>query len=496
MNRAAVQFTLACALSLSLTACTDRSATAQAEQPTAAPAAAGSERKILYWKSPMDPTFIAQAPGKDSMGMDLVPVYAGEQSAGPPGMVKIDPVTIQNIGVKTAVVARKRLSRDIRTVGRIAYDEQKVRHVAPKLGGWIEEQHVNFPGQVVRKGERLLAIYSPELVATQEEYLIALRYRGRLKDSALDEAIAGSEGLVQAAKTRLRYWNITERQIKALRERGEITRTMVLHAPFKGIIVKKNIPEGGYVQPGQSIYTIADISTVWVYADIYEYEAPWLQIGQPATMTLAYQPGASYHGTVVYIYPYLKNMTRTLQVRMEFSNSADFALKPDMWANVELHSAVAREGLAVPIQAVIRTGKRNIALVALDGGRFAPRDLRLGAQVGDDFEVLDGLQEGERVVTSAQFLINSESSLQSAISKMLAATSEDQAGAASVGMPGMSKTPAAATGMPGMAATPAAAGGMPGMSATPPAAARMPATAAAPPTAAWMHGMTHGGAQE
>lgn len=168
----------------------------------------------------------------------------------------------------------------------------------------------------------------------------------------------------------------------------------------------------------QALYEIADISTVWVYADIYEYEAPWLHLGQKAEMTLAYQPGVSYGGKVAYIYPYLNNKTRTLQVRMEFRNSKDLALKPDMWANVTLCSAVAREGLAIPIQAVIRTGTRDIALVALKGGRFAPRELRLGVQVGGEFEVLGGLEEGERVVTSAQFLINSESSLQAAVSKM------------------------------------------------------------------------------
>jgi Cu(I)/Ag(I) efflux system membrane fusion protein len=423
-----------------------------AETPTAvSPADAPRKRKILYWKSPMDPTFISKEPGKDPMGMDLVPVYEGEQPKGPPGMVKIDPVTIQNIGVKTAVVERKRLSRDIRTVGRIAYDESKVRRISPKIGGWIEEQHVNFTGQVVEKGEKLLEIYSPDLVATEQEYLTALRYRGRLKDSSLEQAITGSQGLVEAAETRLRYWNITDAQIKALRERGEITRTMVLHAPFKGVIVEKNIPEGGYLQPGQTVYEIADISTVWVYADIYEYEAPWLKLGQPATMTLAYQPGVSYRGKVVYIYPYLQNMTRTLQVRMEFPNSKSFDLKPDMWADVTLHSAVAREGIAVPIQAVIRTGKRNIALVALGGGRFAPRDLRLGPQAGDEFEVLEGLDEGDRVVTSAQFLINSESSLQAAIGKMIepkpasakASPSPGHAGSSSSATGAMPDVPAA-----------------------------------------------------
>jgi Cu(I)/Ag(I) efflux system membrane fusion protein len=406
----------------------------------------GKEKgKILYWRSSMNPTEIYKTSGKDTMGMDLVPVYEGEEAMGPPGTVKIDPVTIQNIGVKTVEIRRQRLVREIRTVGRVVYDEKKGRQISSKIGGWVERQYVNFNGQVVERGERLLEIYSPELVSAQEEYLIAVKHLEGLKSGFRKEGAAGSKDLLRAAETRLRYWDITEGQVKALRERGEINRTMVLHAAFKGIIVRRDVLEGGYVKPGQDLYTIADISAVWVYADIYEYEAPWLRLGQEAVMTLAYQPGVSYRGRVTYIYPYLKNMTRTLQVRMEFPNDKDITLKPDMWANIRLLSAIVREGLAVPIQSVIRTGKRDIALVALQGGRFEPRDLRLGLQAGDEFEVLEGLKEGERVVTSAQFLINSESNLQAALSKMLEPKAQEEqkghpmepAATPSKGMPGM-----------------------------------------------------------
>lgn len=376
-------------------------------------------RKILYYKSPMDPTFISDKPGKDAMGMELVPVYADAEGQGAPGEVRIDPVMVQDIGVTTTVVERKRLTHDIRTIGRITYNEQKVRRISPKIGGWIETQHVNFPGQVVERGEKLLEIYSPELVSTQEEYLTTLDYYQQMKNSPIRSAAEGAASLLRASETRLRYWDISDAQIRALRRHGTITRTMALYAPFKGIIVDRNIPEGGFLQAGQSVYGIADISTVWVMAEVYEYEAPWLQLGQEAEMSLAYQPGKTYHGKIVYVYPYLKNMTRTIQVRMEFPNTPDFELKPDMWSNVVIHSMIVRDGLAIPIQAVLRTGKRDIALVALGEGRFLPRDLRLGAQAGDEFEVLDGLKEGERVVTSAQFLINSESNLRSAIGKML-----------------------------------------------------------------------------
>ncbi|MBW4055616.1 MAG: efflux RND transporter periplasmic adaptor subunit [Proteobacteria bacterium] len=375
--------------------------------------------KPNHWRSSMDPTEVYNHPGKDRMGMALVPVYEGDESAGPPGTIKIDPVTIQNIGVKTVIVKRKQLSREIRTVGRVAYNEERMREITLKVGGWVERQNVNYVGQEVKRGEPLLEIYSPDLVSTQEEYLLALRYKDRLKESPSSEIVKGSDTLLKSAETRLRYWDITDAQIKALRERGKITRSMVLHAPFRGIITERNILEGGHVQPGQPLYHIADISKVWVYAEIYEYEAPWIKLGQTAEMTLAYEPGAVYRGKVDYLYPYVKDTTRTLQVRMEFRNSKDFKLKPNMWANVTLKSAISRNGLSVPVQSVIRTGKKDIALIALEGGRFEPRELRLGPQAGDEFEVLDGLKEGERVVTSAQFLINSESNLQSALSKML-----------------------------------------------------------------------------
>ncbi len=351
--------------------------------------------------------------------MDLVPVYAGQETQGSPGEVRIDPVMVQDIGVTTMVVERKRLTHDIRTVGRIAYNDQKVRRISPKIGGWIEKQHVNFSGQVVARGEKLLEIYSPELVSTQEEYLTTLGYYQRMKDNPVRSVAEGAASLLQAAEKRLRYWDITDAQINTLRRHGKISQTMALYAPFKGIVVERNIPEGGFLQPGQMVYGIADISTVWVIADVYEYEAPWLKLEQEAEMSLAYQPGKTYQGKIVYIYPYLKNMTRTIQVRMEFSNTKDFELKPDMWSNVLIRSTVVREGLAVPIEAVLRTGKRDIALIALGEGRFAPRELRLGAQAGDEFQVLAGLKEGEKVVTSAQFLINSESNLRAAINKML-----------------------------------------------------------------------------
>ena len=429
----------AAALILSLSGCGWWRGNEQAPDPQKANApAATKKRKVLYWKSSMMPGFRSDKPGKDSMGMDLVPIYEGETAAGPPGSITISPETVQQIGVKTTEVRRELLRRDLRTIGRIDYDEELVRDIAPKIGGWVEEQYVNFPGQLVHKGEALGAVYSPELVATEQEYLNALHYQGQLKNSPLEDAGEGALSLVKAVETRLRYWDITEAQIKALRERGKITRTMVLHAPFTGIVMTKNVFQGGYVNAGQSMYRVADISKVWVYADIYEYEAPWVRLGQAASMTLSYQPGRSFAGEVIYVYPYLKQKTRTLEVRMEFRDGPHFELKPGMWANVNLRPDVTRKGLVVPVEAVIQTGKKNFVILALGNGHFLPRRIDLGAQAGDYFEVLSGLKAGDRIVDSAEFLINSESSLQSAFNKMTPNQEENsgsEAGASATPMP-------------------------------------------------------------
>ena len=405
-------------------------------------------RKVLYWKSQMVPGYRSDEPGKDPMGMDLVPVYQGEVPAGPPGSVTISPQTVQQIGVKTVVIRRQTLNRDLRTIGRIDYDEELVRDVAPKIGGWVEKQYVNFPGQVVQKGEPLGEVYSPELVSTEDEYLNALKYQGTLKNSPLEDATAGAQTLTSAVETRLRYWDITDAQIRALRDRGRITRTMVLHAPFTGIVLKKNVFEGGYVNAGESMYRLADISRIWVYADIYEYEAPWLRLGQEATMKLSYAPGATYRGRVIYVYPYLKEKTRTLEVRMEFRNGRGFELKPGMWADVNLKPTVANQALVIPVEAVLRSGKRDVAILALGGGHFLPRDIKLGAQAGNYFQVLSGLKEGDRVVDSAEFLINSESSLESALNKMTPPSSTKAAGP-TPNAPGQIAPMPAAPAMPG-----------------------------------------------
>ncbi len=387
------------------------------DEPRGAAPPAG-ERKIAYWRAPMDPSFTADKPGKSPMGMDLVPVYEDELEAT--GTVRIDPITVQNIGVKTAPVERRLLSRKVRTVGRVDYDETRMTDVNTKVAGWVEKLFVDHTGQEVKRGQPLLEIYSPELVAAQEEYLTALEYMRRLEQSAAEEVVQGARDLLVASAQRLRYWDITDQQIAALEHKRQVERTMIVYSPQEGIVVHKAVFAGAYIQPGQHLYRIGDLSRVWVYADIYEYELPWIEEGQKVEVELPYVPGKVFRGQVAYVYPFLESRTRTVKVRMSFANP-ELELKPEMYANVDIESMVARDALVVPDQAVIRSGERNVIVVALGEGRFQPREVKLGVEANGSHQVLEGVRAGERIVTSAQFLIDSESSLKAAVSGMAGA---------------------------------------------------------------------------
>ncbi len=383
----------------------------QAGAGTSAPA-----RKVLYWKAPMDPTYIRNEPGKSPMGMDLVPVYEGEEDLEP-GTVKIDPVTVQNIGVRTARAKSMELTKSIRTTGRVDYDEKRVHHLHTKVDGWIEKLYVDTTGEGVRKDDILLEIYSPKLVSAQEEYLLARRSRDTM-------AGVGRESIVDLSRRRLELWDVPAHQIKEIEETGQAIRTLHIHSPASGIVIEKPVAEGMYVKPGMNIYTIADISKVWVYVDIYEYELPWVRLGQVAEMTLASYPGRTFNGKVAFIYPYMEQKSRTNKVRLEFDNPG-LVLKPDMYADVTLKSIVSKQAVAVPSEAVILSGERSIVIVSKGGGRFAPRNVVLGVEADGFYEVREGLSAGTEVVTSAQFLIDSESRLNEAVSKMLDAREGD-----------------------------------------------------------------------
>jgi RND family efflux transporter MFP subunit len=375
------------------------------------------ERKILYWQAPMNPTEIYDKPGKSAMGMDLVPVYADQVSSG--GMVEIDPATVQNMGVRTAVVKKTDFARSIRTVGYVDYNEENIFIVSSKISGWIEKLYVDYTGRQVKKGQPLLKIYSPELVTTQQEYLLALKTNKMVSGSKFSDITEGAETLLKATHQRLLYWDIPESEISRLQETGEVRKSLTLESPANGVVVHKNAYEGMHIGQGMSLYQITDLSTVWIDASIYDNELPWIRLGQKATVELSYLPGKELEGQVVYIYPYLDQKARDVKVRLEFNNPHQF-LKPGMYANVRIKTTPIKDALVVPSEAVIRSGQRNLIFVTHGNGRFEPREVRIGEE-GDNgkIRIISGLLENEEVVISAQFLLDSESRLQEAIQKML-----------------------------------------------------------------------------
>jgi Cu(I)/Ag(I) efflux system membrane fusion protein/cobalt-zinc-cadmium efflux system membrane fusion protein len=382
-------------------------------------------KKIKYWVAPMDPTYIRNTPGKSPMGMDLVPLYEEEGEKEPSSNIRIDPVTMQNMGVRFEKVARKKLVKKIRTVGNITYDETRIFTVNTKFSGWIEKLHVDFVGTRVHKGQPLFDIYSPDLVTAQEEYLLAIEQRKRLASSTYASIREGAERLLNASRTRLRYWDLTEEQIRQIEKAGQVEKTITVYSPATGVVIKKNAFRGHYVKAGMHQYEIADLSTVWVDVNIYEYELPWVREGMGAEMELPYIPGKRFKGKVLYIYPYLEAKTRTATLRLQFANPSD-ELKPDMYADIYLESLVAKDTLVIPQEAVIDSGVRKMVFIYLGKGKFQPREVVLGAE-GEDhqFQVLEGLSEGEQIVVSAQFMLDSESRLREAIQKMLEVRSGD-----------------------------------------------------------------------
>ena len=375
------------------------------------------ERRIKYWVAPMDPTYIRNEPGKSPMGMDLVPVYEGEGASG--AIITIDPVTSQNMGVRTAPVTRKNLSRTIRTVGLIGYEEPKQFSVNSKIDGWIERLHVNQTGQFVKKGAPLLEIYSPALVSAQEEFLLARNNSIALVDSPFPEIVDGAKRLLDASRRRLKLWDISDRQVARLEKTGEVAKSLTLYAPYNGIVTAKMVREGMFVKSGMELLTLSDISKVWVYADIYEYEMPWVKLGQKARIILPYVGSQPIESTVSFIYPFVEPKTRTVKARFDIRNP-DFTLKPDMYVNVWLESEPVKNALTVPVEAVLHSGEKKTVFIALGEGKFEPREVKTGVQnEAGDIEVAQGLLEGERVVVSAQFMLDSESKLREAIQKML-----------------------------------------------------------------------------
>lgn len=379
------------------------------------------ERKIKHWVAPMDPTFISDKPGKSPMGMDLVPVYEDEEKEGlGEGAVHIDPAFVQNIGVQSVEVERRDIPFSIRTIGTVAYDDKKVTWVNTKYAGWVENVQVNYVGETVSKGQELFEIYSPELVTTQKEYLGALDYAEKLSRSGLPEIKERALSLLNASRERLGYWDISDGQIHRLEKSRTPTRTLKVFSPAGGMVLEKmdQALDGMYVKAGMNIYKIVDLSTVWVNAEIFEDQVPWLKVGQFAVMEFPYQPGRQVRGRIRFVYPFFNQKTRTMKVSIEVPNPG-LKLRADMYANVTFDVPSAHDVLTVPEESVIHSGTRNVVVLDRGDGTFQVSPVTLGVNGDGVWEIKDGIAQGDQVVVSSQFLIDSESNLREAVRKMI-----------------------------------------------------------------------------
>ena len=363
------------------------------------------EKKPLYWVAPMDSNYRRDKPGKSPMGMDLIPVYEDESSTDDfgPGAVRVAPHVVNNLGVRTAPVELENMHTEISTVGYVQYDEDKLIHIHPRVDGWIEKLYVKAEGDPVEKGQPLYSLYSPQLVNAQEELLIALK--------------RNNGSLVTAAKDRLKALQLSAGLIKELEQTKKVRQTITFYSPQAGVVDGLKIREGFYVKPGDTLLSIGKLDQVWVEAEVFERDAALIKEGLPVSMILDYLPGEDWTGVVDYVYPALNSKTRTLRVRLKFGNP-DFQLKPNMFAQVSIHANQADSAIIVPKEAVIRTGKQDRVVLALGDGQFKSIEVTIGRVDKDSIEILSGLNEDDVVVTSAQFLIDSESSKSSDFKRM------------------------------------------------------------------------------
>lgn len=360
------------------------------------------EKRIKYYKSTMLPGETSTKPGKDSMGMDMIPVYE-DRASSKPDVITVDGRTVQEMGVRTALVEKGPLVRDIRALARVDFDETAVSDVNVREAGWVEHLYVSSVGQLVHRGQPLFDFFSPELLVAEKEYLLAIE---RGADYAADTVV------------KLHSEGISDEQIATLEKTRQATRLIQVVAPRDGFVVEKNVIEGQMLDRGAEIYRIADLATVWVLADIYESDLPFIKVGQEATVRLSYLPDRAFTGKVTYIYPTVDEKTRAVKVRMQFYNPGYF-LKPGMYASAEIHAELDPDAVLVPDTAILRSGETNTVFVAQAEGTFEPRTVSIGPRgSGGVFQVLGGLKPGERVVTSAQFLLDSESQLREAVQKM------------------------------------------------------------------------------
>jgi RND family efflux transporter MFP subunit len=397
--------------------------------PSAAPA--GAERKVLYYRDPKDPNYKAQLPGLNpETGSELAPVYADDISTMEVGTVQITPEKQQLIGVKYGQVEAGGGSRTIRAVGKVAIDETRIGHVHTKLEGWIDKVFVDFTGKLVEKGQPLLTIYSPEMLASQQELLLAAKATDTMKNNPLPAAFDQSESLLRASRRRLELWDLSEAQINQVLKTGQPIKNITVYSPMTGYITDRKAFPQLKVMPETDLYTIVDLSHVWIMADVFEYEAPNIRVGQTARVSLQALPGRAFNARIDFLQPQVDPMTRTLKVRLNMDNPG-VMLKPDMYADVEFRVNIPSK-LTVPADAVLNAGERKTVFVDRGNGYFEPRQVKTGEREGDRIQILSGLSGGERVVTSGNFLIDSESQMKAAASGL----------GGMAGMPGMTNKPA------------------------------------------------------
>jgi RND family efflux transporter MFP subunit len=391
------------------------------QKSAAAPALEKSaeERKILYWYDPMHPAYKSDKAGiAPDCGMALVPKYAEEDAAAkmPEGTITLSADKQAMAGVRTAIVERKQLTQEVRTNAQIVVDETRIAHIHVKVAGYIEQAYVDFIGQQIKKGQPLFTIYSPDLVSTEEEYLIAKRGDSTLKNAPFKEISSGSESLLQAAKRRLQLWDISEDQIRQLDESGKAIKNLTFYSPISGFVTDRKAFPHTSVTPDTELYTVTDMSSVWAEAEIYEYEVPFVHLGQAAEFTLSYYPGKTFRGKISFISPTVDPQTRTVMVRVQLPNPG-FALKPQMFAEALIHVEYGTK-VVIPQEAVLNSGTEAQVFVVHEGGVFEPRKVTLGPVLDGNVAVLTGLKAGEKIVVSGNFLIDSESRLKSATNGM------------------------------------------------------------------------------
>ena len=369
-----------------------------------APERGSRGRRILYWASPMDPSIHSDHPMKDNMGMDYIPVYAPQTGAAPAGGLSVDPRMAQNLGVRVVKVEMRPLGQAIHTVGTVAVDENRLYTVTPRYSGWVVRLHVRAVGDAVRRGQVLAELYSPDLYSAEQEYLIALREKD-------------VPDLVAAARERLRLLGLPESEIAALARGGQAQHEVAVRAPASGVVTRLDAREGGYVSSQTPFYEIANLERVWVNTALYDYQLPWVALGDPVRLHLPAYPGRTWRGRVSFIYPTLDPQTRTVSARLSIANP-DGLLRPGMYANAALTSR-PQSALAVPQSAVLHTEQGDFVMLARGEGHFLPVQVALGAKAEGWVEVREGLKAGEQVVESAQFLLYSESQFQSVKARML-----------------------------------------------------------------------------